>query len=169
MHYLALLFCILIFSCQKGEVSSYTAYLNHNDTVRYVGKEQCRMCHAEIYDSYIQTGMGKSLNFATKEYSALAGTDMPIIHDSNEINKITSGTMYSCITNEIPVVIPSGTNFMQNIMKYKSYEKSSDLKNTVFKIIKISNNYNFYLNNVKLNSNILKYTLKKDALRKNII
>ena len=32
---------------------------NHNDNVKYVGKKQCRMFHAEIYDSYIQTGMGK--------------------------------------------------------------------------------------------------------------
>ena len=31
---------------------------------------------------------------------------MPIIHSSDEINKVTSGTMYSCIANEIPVVIP---------------------------------------------------------------
>ncbi len=42
------------------------------------------MCHAEIYDSYIQTGMGKSFNYATKKHSALEGSDMPIIHDSNK-------------------------------------------------------------------------------------
>jgi hypothetical protein len=76
------IFSILLFSCQKGEVSDYTEYLNHNDTVKYVGKEQCRMCHAEIYDSYVQTGMGKSLHYATKTYSALNGSDMLIIHDS---------------------------------------------------------------------------------------
>ena len=81
MRYLALL-VLLFFSCNKGEVSNYTAYLNHNDTVKYVGKEQCRMCHAEIYDSYIQTGMGKSFHYATKEHSALKGSNMPIIHDS---------------------------------------------------------------------------------------
>ncbi len=73
---------ILLFSCQRGEVSTYTKYLNHNDTVRYVGKQQCRACHAEIYDSYMQTGMGKSFHFATKEHSALADSKMPLIHDS---------------------------------------------------------------------------------------
>lgn len=72
----------LLFSCQRGEVSTYTSYLNHNDTVRYVGKEQCRACHAEIYNSYMQTGMGKSFHFATKEHSALANTDLPVIYDS---------------------------------------------------------------------------------------
>ena len=76
------LFIVLFFSCQRGEVSSYKEYLNHNDTVKYVGKEQCRMCHAEIYDSYLQTGMGRSINFATKENSALANSSMPIIYDT---------------------------------------------------------------------------------------
>jgi len=72
----------LLFSCQRGEVSTYTAYLNHNDTVKYIGKEQCRACHTEIYDSYMQTGMGQSFHFATKEHSALANTKLPLIHDS---------------------------------------------------------------------------------------
>jgi len=75
-------FSILLFACQRGEVSSYTKYLNHNDTVKYVGKQQCRACHAEIYDSYMQTGMGKSFHFATKEHSALAVSKMPLIHDT---------------------------------------------------------------------------------------
>ncbi|MDG1348609.1 MAG: multiheme c-type cytochrome [Flavobacteriales bacterium] len=75
-------FSILLFACQRGEVSTYTKYLNHNDTVKYVGKQQCRACHGEIYDSYMQTGMGKSFHFATKEHSALANSDMPLIDDS---------------------------------------------------------------------------------------
>ena len=82
MRYFVVFLFILLFSCQRGEVSTYTAYLNHNDTVKYVGKEECRMCHAAIYDSYMQTGMGKSLHYATREHSALEGSDMPIIYDS---------------------------------------------------------------------------------------
>ena len=80
-YYLLLIFFFL-FSCQRGQVSDYTKYLNHNDTVKYVGKEECRMCHAEIYDSYMQTGMGQSFHFATKEHSALADSEMPLIHDT---------------------------------------------------------------------------------------
>ena len=71
---------------------------------------------------------------------------MPIIHSSDEINKVTSGT--TCIANEIPVVIPSGTIFMK-IMEFKSFEKSSDLKNIASKIIKISNNYIYLKNKTK--------------------
>ena len=73
---------VFLFSCQRGEISTYTEYLNHNDTVRYIGKEQCRACHAEIYDSYMQTGMGKSFHFATKENSALSHSEMLIIKDT---------------------------------------------------------------------------------------
>lgn len=40
------------------------------------------MCHAEIYDSYIHTGMGKSLHYATQENSALNDSKMPVVHDS---------------------------------------------------------------------------------------
>ena len=30
------------------------------DTVAYVGKETCKQCHYEIYESYMQTAMGQS-------------------------------------------------------------------------------------------------------------
>ena len=73
---------IFLFACQRGELSEYTKYLNHNDTVKYIGKEQCRACHSEIYDSYLQTGMGQSFHFATKENSALFNSEMPIINDT---------------------------------------------------------------------------------------
>ena len=29
-----------LFSCDSGKVSTYESYLNHNDTVKYFGKEQ---------------------------------------------------------------------------------------------------------------------------------
>ena len=93
---------------------------------------------------------------------------MPIIHSAKEINKITSGTMYSCVSNEIATVIPEGTNFMRDIMKYKSYEKAKNLEDFAKKIIKISKKYKFYLRNVKQNSLVLKKILEKDPLRKYI-
>ncbi len=93
---------------------------------------------------------------------------MPIIHKPNEINKVTSGTMYSCVSNQIPIVIPKGTKFMTEILKYKSFEKAYNLSEFANKINLISKNYKFYLKNVKLNSKILKNNLKNDPLRKNI-
>ena len=93
---------------------------------------------------------------------------MPILHSSKEINSVTSGTLYSCVPYEIPVVVPSGTEFMRNIQKHKSYEKAKNINEFASKINTISKNYRLYLNNMKLNSKILKETLKKDPLQNNI-
>ena len=94
---------------------------------------------------------------------------MPIVHNAKEINQVTSGTMYSCTSNEIPLVIPKGTLFMNKLLKYKSFENAKNLHEFANKLIKISKRYNYYLNNVKKNSNILKNILKKDPLKINII
>ena len=40
------------------------------------------MCHVEIYDSYIKTGMGSSFHYAVKDHSALSETNMPTIYDT---------------------------------------------------------------------------------------
>ncbi len=77
-----LFFIFIFFSCRNGEVREYQTYLNHNDTVKYVGKEECKKCHVDIYNSYIQTGMGQSFNYAVKENSALVDGKMDLIHDS---------------------------------------------------------------------------------------
>ena len=93
---------------------------------------------------------------------------MPILHDAKEINSVTSGTLYSCVPYEIPIVAPKGTEFMKNIQKFKSYEIAKNVNDYADKITTISKNYEFYLKNMKLNSKILKETLKKDPLQINI-
>jgi tetratricopeptide (TPR) repeat protein len=45
-------------------------YLNHADTAKYVGIKTCRLCHQEIYNTFIETGMGKSFAGATKQKSS---------------------------------------------------------------------------------------------------
>lgn len=93
---------------------------------------------------------------------------MPILHNSREINRVTSGTMYSCIPYQIPMVVPVGTTFMKKILKHKSYEIAYNLNDFTNKISKISKNYSYYLNNVKINSKILRKILDDDPLKKNI-
>ena len=93
---------------------------------------------------------------------------MPILHTAKEINAVTSGTLYSCVPYEIPVVVPAGTEFMKNIQKFKSYEKARNVNEFADKINTISKKYSFYLKNMKLNSKILRENLKKDPLQINI-
>ncbi len=45
-------------------------YLNHADTANYVGMQTCRQCHQSIYNTFIQTGMGKSFDSASIQKSS---------------------------------------------------------------------------------------------------
>jgi tetratricopeptide (TPR) repeat protein len=69
--FLLLGICLFSIYCQNpGEAVSESPYLNHHDSVTYVGKQQCRACHSEIYNTFIETGMGKSFGVASKLKSA---------------------------------------------------------------------------------------------------
>ena len=45
-------------------------YLNHSDSAKYVGINTCKLCHQDIYNTYIKTGMGKSFDVASKTKSS---------------------------------------------------------------------------------------------------
>lgn len=47
----------------------HLAYLNLHDSVKYVGMQSCRACHEDKYQTFIQTGMGKSFGLAKPERS----------------------------------------------------------------------------------------------------
>ncbi|MBL7717340.1 MAG: tetratricopeptide repeat protein [Flavipsychrobacter sp.] len=56
---------------EKKEGTQTSEWLNVYDTsAKYVGMETCRGCHQSIYDTYIQTGMGQSFDYATRQKSA---------------------------------------------------------------------------------------------------
>ena len=57
---------VLIFSCNTEK----THYLNKHEEVGYIGMSKCASCHADIYSSFIKTGMGQSFNEASKRYSS---------------------------------------------------------------------------------------------------
>ncbi len=42
----------------------------YDTSAHYVGMQTCRGCHESVYETFIQTGMGQSFGFATKEKSA---------------------------------------------------------------------------------------------------
>ncbi len=79
-----LLFCltfvigVIFFSCETPEGKSLTAevkkdtliYLNHSDSAKYVGINTCKLCHQDIYNTFIKTGMGKSFDVVSKTKSS---------------------------------------------------------------------------------------------------
>ncbi len=68
--------------CNSNESTTIESkYLNHNDSVKYVGMQQCRACHADIYNSFIETGMGKSFDLATPQKSSADFTKHHVVYD----------------------------------------------------------------------------------------
>ncbi len=77
----------IAFSCgndpivsKKDSIDSTLKWLNHHDSAQYVGKETCRKCHEGIYNTFLQTGMGKSIGAATKQRSS-ADFSHTVIYD----------------------------------------------------------------------------------------
>jgi hypothetical protein len=65
----------------QKEQALATDYLNHNDTVKYVGMQTCRSCHNDIYKTFIETGMGKSFDLATRAKSAADFSKQHVVYD----------------------------------------------------------------------------------------
>ncbi|MGB0931979.1 MAG: cytochrome c3 family protein, partial [Chitinophagales bacterium] len=83
--------CLLLFvlcqspSNQDKTTEQFTSdlpYLNLHDTVEYVGMQACQSCHQEIYETFMQTGMGQSFNHATPQKSAATFGNHVVLYDS---------------------------------------------------------------------------------------
>lgn len=69
---------VIFFSCETPGGKSLSAevkkdtllYLNHSDSAKYVGINTCKLCHQDIYNTFIKTGMGKSFDVASKTKSS---------------------------------------------------------------------------------------------------
>jgi Flp pilus assembly protein TadD len=78
-------FIVMLMQCedhpkQAAETVS-DPYLNHSDTARYVGIQTCMLCHQQIYNSFIQTGMGQSFAHASKQKSVATFEKHTVIYD----------------------------------------------------------------------------------------
>ena len=93
---------------------------------------------------------------------------MPILHNSDEIKLGNPSTIYSSITHQIPMTIPSNLEYMKDVLVHKSYEEADSVEETIKKIILIKNDYENYLEAAKKNSNILVKIFNEDPLKKNI-
>ena len=93
---------------------------------------------------------------------------MPILHNSDEIKLGNPSTIYSSITHQIPMTIPSNLEYMKDILVHKSYEEADNIDETISKIILIKDDYENYLESAKKNSNILFKIFNEDPLKKNI-
>jgi hypothetical protein len=86
---IGILSVLVFFRCGSNspkEESKTTApaYLNLSDSVKYVGINTCKLCHQDIYNSFIQTGMGKSFDVASKAKSSARFDKHSVIYDKYE-------------------------------------------------------------------------------------
>ena len=89
---------------------------------------------------------------------------MPLLYDADKLNFVGSGIFYSCITNEIPMIIPSNAKLLSEYLNYESYEKANSDEEYANSVIKIINNYDFYLNECKKFSASYKKDISIDPL-----
>lgn len=71
----------IIFFSQCNQTAK-TAYLNHHDSVAYVGMAACAACHDDKHASFMHTGMGLSFGRASKAKSAAVFGKDHIVMDS---------------------------------------------------------------------------------------
>jgi hypothetical protein len=67
-------------SNRNSSVVENKTYASLNDTVKYVGMNTCKQCHADIYETFIHTGMGSSFDVASKKKSS-AKFEHALIYD----------------------------------------------------------------------------------------
>ena len=78
---------IALSRCSSNQTKDSTStptpkYLNLHDSAKYVGINSCKLCHQDIYNSFIQTGMGKSFDLASKNKSSAKFDAHSIVYDS---------------------------------------------------------------------------------------
>jgi hypothetical protein len=94
---------------------------------------------------------------------------MPLMYSASHLNVVGSGVFYSCLTNEISLVIPSGNTYLKKLLKYKCYEEAEDTDDFVNKSILMAENYSNYLREAKKQSAEYKFKIKNDPLVKRIL
>ena len=72
------------FSCNQQTITKKenSPYRNVSEQADYVGMQTCRGCHQEIYNTFIQTGMGKSWDKATREKSSAIFDKHALVYDT---------------------------------------------------------------------------------------
>lgn len=63
--------------------SQASPYLNHHDSVKYIGMDQCKQCHSENHKTFLHTGMGSSFGEANKAKSSSVFNKHSILYDKD--------------------------------------------------------------------------------------
>ena len=95
-------------------------------------------------------------------------TIMPIFYTLDQINNLGSGLFYSCITHEIPMVIPKGSDQFKKYLLTNNYLEADNEYDYIKQIITIHENYDYFLNESKKLSKIYSQNIEKCLLVKEV-
>jgi len=117
----ALLFAISAQQCLTPENKQLNSpFQNVYDTsVHYVGMETCKGCHQDVYNTFMQTGMGKSWGLATQQKSAARFGAHEVVYDS--LNDLYYHPYWSKETLYIQEYRLQGTDTVHNRIEKVSY------------------------------------------------
>ncbi len=89
---------------------------------------------------------------------------MPIIYNPGQMNFAGSNIFFRCIANEIPMIVPKNINNIKKFLTFNSFLESESIDDYINQCIKISNNYEYFLNEAKKESALYKKNVSKDPL-----
>ena len=93
---------------------------------------------------------------------------IPLLHSLDQLKYSGSGLVFSSIVNEIPLIIPKNAIYVKNFFKYQSYLEADNIIDYSQSIIKIIENYEYYLGMAKKQSLVFKSNIKEDPINKRI-
>ncbi|MES2616642.1 MAG: tetratricopeptide repeat protein [Bacteroidota bacterium] len=67
---------------KRDEAGNVSPYLNHHDTVKYIGSKQCIQCHTDMGNTFFETGMGKSFDTASRLKSSAVFKNIKPVYDT---------------------------------------------------------------------------------------
>lgn len=121
----------------RVEATEETYWLNHHDTVSYVGIETCKQCHGNVHQSFAQTGMGQSLAKADTLKSIAEIEGQSLLYDSfldlyyrphwhgNKLKldefRLKDGDTVHKIKQDIDYVIGSGQHTNSHLFEENQY------------------------------------------------
>ncbi len=123
--------------CTPAKQNTTSEYLNHNDSVTYVGMQVCGSCHLDKVQTFVHTGMGLSFDTASPQKSSANLHTNHVIYDSindfhyypywagdklyvKEFRLRNLDTVYQR-TEEITYIIGSGQHTNSHLIKKGDY------------------------------------------------
>ena len=76
----------LLQQCHQTASVEVAEYWNHSDSVEYVGIQKCASCHGAIYQSFMETGMGQSLDGASPHKSKISVNHPPLFDEVSNLH-----------------------------------------------------------------------------------